>query len=57
MEWKQDNQHRPFCCARCKLIDLGEWASGERRIASEPTGPQDESSLDTSLRDNDSPLH
>jgi endogenous inhibitor of DNA gyrase (YacG/DUF329 family) len=25
--WRQDNAFRPFCCERCKLIDLGEWAS------------------------------
>lgn len=23
----QDNPNRPFCTSRCKLIDLGEWAS------------------------------
>lgn len=25
--WSQDNKNRPFCSERCKLIDLGEWAS------------------------------
>ena len=25
--WRQDNAFRPFCSERCKLIDLGEWAS------------------------------
>lgn len=25
--WSTDNPFRPFCCERCKLIDLGEWAS------------------------------
>ncbi|GBE32937.1 DNA gyrase inhibitor YacG [bacterium BMS3Bbin05] len=24
--WK-DNKWRPFCSERCKLIDLGEWAT------------------------------
>ncbi len=23
----QGNAHRPFCSARCKLIDLGAWAT------------------------------
>ncbi|MFN3696905.1 MAG: DNA gyrase inhibitor YacG [Pseudobdellovibrio sp.] len=23
-----ENPYRPFCSDRCKLIDLGEWASG-----------------------------
>lgn len=25
--WSEDNTWRPFCSERCKLIDLGEWAS------------------------------
>ena len=25
--------HRPFCCQRCQLIDLGEWAAENNRIA------------------------
>ena len=24
----------PFCCDRCRTIDLGKWASGEYRISS-----------------------
>lgn len=27
-----ESQYRPFCSKRCKLIDLGEWASESRRI-------------------------
>jgi uncharacterized protein len=27
------NPFRPFCSERCKLIDLGEWASGAYAIA------------------------
>ncbi len=34
--WKEDNAFKPFCCERCKLIDLGEWASEARRIAGDP---------------------
>lgn len=26
--WSTANPFRPFCNERCKLIDLGEWASG-----------------------------
>lgn len=26
-EYKIENRWRPFCSERCKLIDLGEWAS------------------------------
>ena len=25
--------HRPFCSKRCQLIDLGEWAAENHRIA------------------------
>ena len=30
--WKPENKFIPFCCERCKLIDLGEWASETRKI-------------------------
>lgn len=28
-----ENPFRPFCSERCKLIDLGEWASENYKIA------------------------
>ena len=31
-KWTLKNPFRPFCSERCKLIDLGAWASGERVI-------------------------
>lgn len=37
--WSPQNPFRPFCSERCKLIDLGEWASESRRIAGEPVDP------------------
>lgn len=33
--WDPENKFRPFCSERCKLIDLGDWASEKHRIASE----------------------
>lgn len=27
----------PFCCDRCRLIDLGRWASGAYQIQAEPS--------------------
>jgi len=30
--WREDNPFRPFCCERCKLIDLGAWASESYNI-------------------------
>lgn len=31
--WNEEFPHRPFCSDRCRLIDLGEWASESHRIA------------------------
>lgn len=36
VSWK-NNPYRPFCSERCRLIDLGKWATGEYRIAGEET--------------------
>ncbi len=30
--WLAEQIFKPFCCERCKLIDLGEWAMEEKRI-------------------------
>jgi len=30
----EENPYRPFCSERCKLIDLGKWATEEYRISS-----------------------
>lgn len=27
--WCAESPYRPFCSERCKLIDLGAWASGD----------------------------
>ena len=35
VSWIPENSYRPFCSERCRLIDLGEWFSEERRIADE----------------------
>ncbi len=32
--WEEKSLYRPFCSKRCQLVDLGEWASEENRIAS-----------------------
>lgn len=32
--WGTESLYRPFCSKRCQLIDLGEWAAEEKRIAS-----------------------
>jgi endogenous inhibitor of DNA gyrase (YacG/DUF329 family) len=30
--WNPENPYRPFCSERCKLIDLGAWASESYRV-------------------------
>jgi endogenous inhibitor of DNA gyrase (YacG/DUF329 family) len=32
VEWSPENRFRPFCSERCKLIDLGAWASESYRV-------------------------
>jgi endogenous inhibitor of DNA gyrase (YacG/DUF329 family) len=31
--WNPENKYRPFCSERCKLIDLGAWASEAYRVS------------------------
>ena len=38
VEWK-DNQWRPFCSERCKLIDFDKWTSEEYRVAGQSVNP------------------
>lgn len=33
--WTPDNAYRPFCSERCKLMDLGQWATDAYRIPQE----------------------
>ncbi|HCD26312.1 MAG TPA: DNA gyrase inhibitor YacG [Gammaproteobacteria bacterium] len=37
--WSNSNPHRPFCSARCQLIDLGAWADESHRIPGDPNDP------------------
>jgi hypothetical protein len=30
------NPYRPFCCERCRLIDLGAWADESYRVPGKP---------------------
>ncbi len=30
--WSEANTFRPFCSERCRLIDLGAWATGRNKI-------------------------
>ncbi|KPF68523.1 hypothetical protein IP84_09485 [beta proteobacterium AAP99] len=42
--WNETAQWRPFCSERCKLVDLGAWASDKYRIAG--AEPRDSTDLD-----------
>jgi uncharacterized protein len=37
----RDDPDFPFCTERCRLIDLGKWASGAYVISSPLTDPED----------------
>jgi endogenous inhibitor of DNA gyrase (YacG/DUF329 family) len=34
--WSPQSEYRPFCSKKCQLIDLGEWAGEDRKIAGKP---------------------
>ncbi|MBE7214407.1 DNA gyrase inhibitor YacG [Shewanella benthica] len=34
--WNSESKFRPFCSDRCKLIDLGDWASEKHAIPVKP---------------------
>lgn len=44
LEWDPNNPYRPFCSERCKLIDLGEWASESYKIPTpeQPSLPEED---------------
>jgi endogenous inhibitor of DNA gyrase (YacG/DUF329 family) len=46
-EFSPQNAYRPFCSERCKLVDLGQWASENYRIpeAIKPEDLPDENEL------------
>jgi endogenous inhibitor of DNA gyrase (YacG/DUF329 family) len=48
LEVPANHPTRPFCSARCKLIDLGRWFSEDIRlpIQSAPADLEDEAPLD-----------
>jgi endogenous inhibitor of DNA gyrase (YacG/DUF329 family) len=40
--WLPENEFKPFCSERCKLIDLGEWATEQYRVpVQEVDGPDE----------------
>ena len=49
---KSTDSDFPFCSDRCRLIDLGKWASGDYRISS-PVTDADESIRESNPEDED----
>jgi uncharacterized protein len=49
----EGNAFRPFCSERCKLLDLGNWASERYRVA----GPAVEDAADDGADDDDTESH
>ena len=43
--WDRANPYRPFCSERCKMIDLGAWATESYRV---PIAEDDEKKSDES---------
>jgi uncharacterized protein len=41
VEWSEVARYRPFCSERCKLIDLGAWATERYRVAGDEPPPDD----------------
>lgn len=35
-----ENENFPFCSDRCRLLDLGKWASGDYKISSPVLDPE-----------------
>ncbi len=46
----EEARYRPFCCERCKLIDLGRWLNEEFRVSEELPDPR--TPVDPDLLDN-----
>lgn len=43
VRWVADNRWKPFCSERCKLIDLGQWATEKYRVPAAEPSPDDAS--------------
>jgi uncharacterized protein len=50
VEWNESAPWRPFCSERCKLIDLGAWASERHSI---PGDTQDAEDAEKRLNEGD----
>lgn len=44
--WIAAETFKPFCSERCKLIDLGDWATEAHKIPGEPLLDEDDADFD-----------
>lgn len=49
IKWN-DNPYRPFCSERCKLIDLGAWATEKYKFEGE-VDSDDSQSIEKEIKD------
>jgi endogenous inhibitor of DNA gyrase (YacG/DUF329 family) len=49
--WNEDNVYRPFCSERCKLIDLGAWASERYVVSGRPSDLVGDAAPDVTAND------
>ncbi|WP_123402094.1 DNA gyrase inhibitor YacG [Inmirania thermothiophila] len=49
--WEAASRWRPFCSARCRMLDLGAWLGGEHRIPGEPAPGADDGGAPPAPRD------
>ncbi|MFM9971083.1 MAG: DNA gyrase inhibitor YacG [Burkholderiales bacterium] len=52
--WEANSKFRPFCSERCRLIDLGAWATEKYRVA-KPHNDADEDSAQDFSDNNERP--
>ena len=52
VEW-HSTPSRPFCSARCKLLDLGEWAAGNFAIPTNHDAPASQETTENKNSDED----
>ena len=45
VSWIPENRWKPFCSERCKLIDLGQWATEKYRVPAEEQEPEEDPPL------------
>ena len=43
IEYSINNKFRPFCCERCQMIDLGDWANENFKIPDNKPAELDDS--------------